>query len=117
MDADSGLQMVSLSPLMSNFGALLEGLATVRGMLNSRHGVGFSLTRAAFRVQSSFQDQLITVTDAFQKMDHFYWYVSPRVSRCPYTAYLVSFQNFVFLTNCLISRPILTPTLGVFRPG
>ncbi|KAL8936626.1 MAG: hypothetical protein Q9216_004827 [Gyalolechia sp. 2 TL-2023] len=51
------LEMVSLSPLMSNFGALLDGLATVR----------------AFRVQSSFQDRLITVTDAFQKMDHFYW--------------------------------------------
>ena len=28
-DAD---QMVSLSPLMSNFGALLEGLTTVRGL-------------------------------------------------------------------------------------
>ncbi|KAL8690584.1 MAG: hypothetical protein Q9218_004004 [Villophora microphyllina] len=51
------LQMVSLSPLMSNFGALLDGLTTVR----------------AFRAQSSFQDQNITVTDAFQKMDHFYW--------------------------------------------
>ena len=25
-------QMVSLSPLMSNFGALLDGLATVRGI-------------------------------------------------------------------------------------
>ncbi|KAL9581796.1 MAG: hypothetical protein Q9212_003684, partial [Teloschistes hypoglaucus] len=49
--------MVSLSPLMSNFGALLDGLTTVR----------------AFRAQSSFQDRNITVTDAFQKMDHFYW--------------------------------------------
>ncbi|KAL8988090.1 MAG: hypothetical protein Q9177_002777, partial [Variospora cf. flavescens] len=51
------LEMVSLSPLMSNFGALLDGLATVR----------------AFRAQSSFQDRLIAVTDAFQGMDHFYW--------------------------------------------
>ncbi|KAL8981746.1 MAG: hypothetical protein Q9205_003554 [Flavoplaca limonia] len=53
----TGLQMVSLSPLMSNFGALLDGLTTVR----------------AFRAQSSFQDRIIVVTDAFQKMDHFYW--------------------------------------------
>ncbi|KAI4254106.1 MAG: hypothetical protein L6R42_007327, partial [Xanthoria sp. 1 TBL-2021] len=51
------LEMVSLSPLMSNFGALLDGLTTVR----------------AFRAQSSFQDRIIVVTDAFQKMDHFYW--------------------------------------------
>ncbi|KAL8700458.1 MAG: hypothetical protein Q9201_005439 [Fulgogasparrea decipioides] len=51
------LEMVSLSPLMSNFGALLDGLTTVR----------------AFRAQSSFQYRIITVTDAFQKMDHFYW--------------------------------------------
>ena len=51
------LEMVSLSPLMSNFGALLDGLITVR----------------AFGVQSRFQDRIIAVTDAFQKMDHFYW--------------------------------------------
>ena len=51
------LEMVSLSPLMSNFGALLEGLTTVR----------------AFCAQSRFQDRVITVVDAFQKMDHFYW--------------------------------------------
>ncbi|KAI4143327.1 MAG: hypothetical protein L6R39_004607, partial [Caloplaca ligustica] len=51
------LEMVSLSPLMSNFGALLDGLTTVR----------------AFRAQRSFQDRLIAVTDAFQGMDHFYW--------------------------------------------
>ena len=31
---------------------------------------------AAFRAQSSFQDRIIVVTDAFQKMDHFYWYVT-----------------------------------------
>lgn len=51
------LEMVSLSPLMSNFGALLDGLTTVR----------------AFCAQSVFQDRVIAVTDAFQKMDHFYW--------------------------------------------
>lgn len=51
------LEMVSLSPLMSNFGALLEGLVTVR----------------AFRVQHRFQTRLIQVVDTFQKMDHFYW--------------------------------------------
>ncbi|KAL8872095.1 MAG: hypothetical protein Q9174_002218 [Haloplaca sp. 1 TL-2023] len=51
------LEMISLSPLMSNFGALLDGLTTVR----------------AFRAQRSFQDRIIIVTDAFQKMDHFYW--------------------------------------------
>ncbi|KAF2838425.1 ATP-dependent bile acid permease [Patellaria atrata CBS 101060] len=51
------LEMVSLSPLMSNFGALVEGLTTVR----------------AFCTQSRFQDRVIEVTDAFQKMDHFYW--------------------------------------------
>ena len=51
------LEMVSLSPLMSNFGTLLDGLTTVR----------------AFRAQGIFQDRVIAVTDAFQKMDHFYW--------------------------------------------
>ena len=51
------LEMVSLSPLMSNFGTLLEGLTTVR----------------AFCVQSRFQDKLLEVVDTFQKMDHFYW--------------------------------------------
>ncbi|KAI0018349.1 canalicular multispecific organic anion transporter 1 [Xylariomycetidae sp. FL0641] len=51
------LEMVSLSPLMSNFGILLDGLATIR----------------AFRAQPHFQARNIAVTDAFQKMDHFYW--------------------------------------------
>lgn len=51
------LEMVSLSPLMSNFGALLHGLTTVR----------------AFSAQSRFQDRAIEVIDAFQKMDHFFW--------------------------------------------
>ena len=51
------LEMVSLSPLLSNFGTLLGGLPTVR----------------AFRAQTHFQNGVIEVTDAFQKMDHFYW--------------------------------------------
>ena len=51
------LEMVSLSPLLSNFGTLLEGLTIVR----------------AFQAQTQFQDGVIAVTDAFQKMDHFYW--------------------------------------------
>ncbi|KAI5367131.1 putative AAA+ ATPase domain, ABC transporter type 1, transmembrane domain-containing protein [Septoria linicola] len=51
------LEMVSLTPLMSNFGELLNGLATVR----------------AFAAQSRFQDRVIHVVDTFQKMDHFYW--------------------------------------------
>ena len=51
------LEMVSLTPLMSNFGTLLDGLVTVR----------------AFRVQRQFQDRVIGVVDTFQKMDHFYW--------------------------------------------
>ena len=51
------LEMVSLSPLLSNFGALVDGLTTVR----------------AFCAQYRFQDRVIAVTDNFQKMDHFYW--------------------------------------------
>ena len=53
------LEMVSLSPLMSNFGALLSGLTTVR----------------AFCLQPAFLSRVISVTDDFQKMDHFYWSV------------------------------------------
>ncbi|KAI1661523.1 canalicular multispecific organic anion transporter 1 [Daldinia decipiens] len=51
------LEMVTLSPLMSNFGILVDGLATIR----------------AFRAQSDFQNRNIVATDMFQKMDHFYW--------------------------------------------
>ncbi|KAF6833553.1 ABC bile acid [Colletotrichum plurivorum] len=51
------LEMVSLSPLMSNVSILLDGLATIR----------------AFKAQHHFQNMNIVVTDAFQKMDHFYW--------------------------------------------
>jgi ABC-type multidrug transport system fused ATPase/permease subunit len=51
------LESVSLSPLMANFGELLNGLVTVR----------------AFKAQDRFQDRVIRVVDTFQKMDHFYW--------------------------------------------
>ncbi|KAK2630395.1 hypothetical protein QTJ16_001215 [Diplocarpon rosae] len=51
------LEFVSLTPLISNFGALTDGLTTIR----------------AFAASSRFQDRVISVTDNFQKMDHFYW--------------------------------------------
>ncbi|KAJ5769549.1 hypothetical protein N7520_004108, partial [Penicillium odoratum] len=51
------LEMVSLSPLLSNFGELLHGLTTVR----------------AFRAEERFQSRVISVVDKFQGMDHFYW--------------------------------------------
>lgn len=51
------LEMVTLSPLMSNFGILVDGLATIR----------------AFKAQPDFQHRNIVATDTFQKMDHFYW--------------------------------------------
>lgn len=51
------LEMVTLSPLMSNFGILVDGLATIR----------------AFKAQPVFQNRNIVATDTFQKMDHFYW--------------------------------------------
>ena len=51
------LEMVSLSPLISNFGELLHGLTTVR----------------AFDAEERFQNRVIGVVDRFQGMDHFYW--------------------------------------------
>lgn len=51
------LEFVSLTPLISNFGALTEGLTTIR----------------AFCASSRYQDGAIAVTDDFQRMDHFYW--------------------------------------------
>ncbi|KAH9900404.1 ABC transporter [Xylariomycetidae sp. FL2044] len=51
------LSMTSLSPLMTEFGALVDGLTTIR----------------AFRAQAQFQSRLTSVVDTFQKMDHFYW--------------------------------------------
>ncbi|CCU76515.1 ABC Transporter [Blumeria hordei DH14] len=51
------LEMVSLTPLISNFGAVTDGLTTIR----------------AYGSSYRFQDRVIAVTDTFQKMDHFYW--------------------------------------------
>jgi ABC-type multidrug transport system fused ATPase/permease subunit len=51
------LETTSLSPLISDFGALVDGLTTVR----------------AFCAQYQFQSRVIAVTDEFQRMDHFYW--------------------------------------------
>ncbi|KAI6246266.1 Pleiotropic ABC efflux transporter of multiple drugs YBT1 [Erysiphe necator] len=51
------LEMVLLTPLISNFGAVTDGLTTIR----------------AYCASSRFLDRVITVTDNFQKMDHFYW--------------------------------------------
>ncbi|POS84240.1 hypothetical protein EPUL_004499, partial [Erysiphe pulchra] len=51
------LEMVSLTPLISNFGAVTDGLTTIR----------------AYCASSRFLDRVIAVTDNFQKMDHFYW--------------------------------------------
>lgn len=65
--------MVSLSPLLSNFGALSDGLTTIRGMFIELISPNDWLTHLAFCVQYRFQNRVITVTDAFQKMDHFYW--------------------------------------------
>lgn len=47
---------------MSNFGALVEGLTTVR----------------AFNAQERFQARVIEVVDNFQKNDHFYWSLQVR---------------------------------------
>lgn len=47
------LEMVSLTPLMSNFGALVDGLTTVR----------------AFCAQHRFEARVIEVVDDFQKME------------------------------------------------
>ena len=58
------LETVSLSPLMTNFGALLAGLTTVR----------------AFKAEDRFQAKLIKVVDNFQAMDHFYWSVQSWLS-------------------------------------
>jgi len=58
------LETVSLSPLMTNFGALLAGLTTVR----------------SFRAEDRFQAKLIKVVDTFQGMDHFYWSVQSWLS-------------------------------------
>jgi ABC-type multidrug transport system fused ATPase/permease subunit len=82
------LEMVSLSPLMSNFGALLNGLTTVR----------------AFCAQSQFQNRVIAVTDAFQGMDHFYWYVDlTTMARPQLTKYHRSLQAWLMYRYDILS--------------
>ena len=88
------LEMVSLTPLMSNFGALLQGLSTVR----------------AFCAQQPFQQRVIHVVDNFQKMDHFYWSVQ---SWLMYRFdILSSISTFLLTLLAIYSR--LTPGLTAF---
>jgi ABC-type multidrug transport system fused ATPase/permease subunit len=88
------LEMVSLSPLLSNFGALLGGLTTVR----------------AFCAQPAFLARVISVVDEFQKNDHFYW------SLQGWLMYrfdvLSSFSTFAL--TCLAVYSNLTPGLTAF---
>lgn len=88
------LEMVSLTPLMSNFGELLNGLTTVR----------------AFAAQSRFQHRVIHVVDTFQKMDHFYWSIQAWL-QYRYDA-LASFANFLLLVLALATD--LSPGLTAF---
>ena len=88
------LEMVSLSPLISNFGALVDGLTTVR----------------AFGAQYRFQDRVITVTDNFQKMDHFYWSLQAWL--------MYRFDNLsalsTFVLTCLAFYTGVSPGLTAF---
>lgn len=88
------LEMVSLTPLMSNFGELLNGLATVR----------------AFNAQSRFQDRVIHVVDTFQKMDHFYW--STQAWLMYRYDILSSLATFILLVLALLTN--LSPGLTAF---
>ncbi|KAF2125145.1 P-loop containing nucleoside triphosphate hydrolase protein [Dothidotthia symphoricarpi CBS 119687] len=88
------LEMVSLSPLMSNFGALVEGLTTVR----------------AFKAQPRFQASMINVVDRFQRMDHFYW------SLQAWLALRFSFMNAsaTFAMTCIALYTGISPGLTAF---
>ncbi|KAK2746025.1 hypothetical protein FQN55_005847 [Onygenales sp. PD_40] len=79
------LEMVSLSPLLSNFGELLHGLTTVR----------------AFHAETRFQNRVIEVVDKFQGMDHFYWSLQ--------TWLLYRFESVsAFATFCLTALALYT---------
>ncbi|CAG7993148.1 unnamed protein product [Penicillium salamii] len=81
------LEMVSLSPLLSNFGELLHGLTTVR----------------AFRAESRFQSRVISVVDKFQGMDHFYWSLQSWL--------MYRFESLsAFSTFCLTALALYTNT-------
>ena len=87
------LETVSLSPLMSNFGTLLEGLTTVR----------------AFKAEPHFQNRIITTTDAFQKMDHIYWSVQAWLQ---YRFDLLSAITTYMLTLTAIYSGLTSGTVG-----
>ncbi|CAG8927949.1 unnamed protein product [Penicillium salamii] len=81
------LEMVSLSPLLSNFGELLHGLTTVR----------------AFHAESRFQSRVISVVDKFQGMDHFYWSLQSWL--------MYRFESLsAFSTFCLTALALYTNT-------
>jgi ABC-type multidrug transport system fused ATPase/permease subunit len=81
------LEMVSLSPLLSNFGELLHGLTTVR----------------AFHAESRFQSRVISVVDKFQGMDHFYWSLQSWL--------MYRFESLsAFSTFCLTALALCTNT-------
>ncbi|KAJ5138317.1 uncharacterized protein N7515_003165 [Penicillium bovifimosum] len=81
------LEMVSLSPLLSNFGELLHGLTTVR----------------AFHAESQFQARVISVVDKFQGMDHFYWSLQSWL--------MYRFESLsAFSTFCLTALALYTNT-------
>lgn len=87
------LEMVSLSPLLSNFGTLLEGLTTVR----------------AFRAEPHFQNRIIATTDDFQKMDHIYWSLQAWLQ---YRFDLVSSFSVYALTLTAISHGLSSGMVG-----
>jgi ABC-type multidrug transport system fused ATPase/permease subunit len=79
--------MVSLTPLLSNFGELLHGLTTVR----------------AFRAEERFQSRVISVVDKFQGMDHFYWSLQAWL--------MYRFESLsAFSTFCLTALALYTNT-------
>lgn len=81
------LEMVSLTPLLSNFGELLHGLTTVR----------------AFRAEERFQSRVISVVDKFQGMDHFYWSLQAWL--------MYRFESLsAFSTFCLTALALYTDT-------
>ncbi|KAL2019279.1 hypothetical protein VTK56DRAFT_9823 [Thermocarpiscus australiensis] len=87
------LETVSLSPLMSNFGTLVEGLTTVR----------------AFRAEWHFQNRIIATTDAFQRMDHFYWSLQAWLQ---YRFDLLSALSTLALTVTAILSGLSSGTVG-----
>ncbi|KAJ5174294.1 uncharacterized protein N7482_000171 [Penicillium canariense] len=81
------LEMVSLTPLLSNFGELLHGLTTVR----------------AFLAEERFQSRVISVVDKFQGMDHFYWSLQAWL--------MYRFESLsAFSTFCLTALALYTNT-------